>query len=50
MGESQEGVLQQGPNIPFGCHLSGFNGGVLGGRLGGWVVWGKIGEIMHHVP
>ena len=26
-----------------------FNGGVLGGRLGGWVVGGKVGETMCHV-
>ena len=49
MGESQGGVLQQGPNIPFDCHLSGLIGGVLGGRLGGWVVVGKVGETMCHV-
>ena len=49
MEESQGGVLQQGPNIPFDCHLSGLIGGVLGGRPGGWVVWGKVGETMCHV-
>ena len=49
MGESQGGVLQQGPNIPFGCHLSGLIGGVLGGRPGGWMVVGKVEETMCHV-
>ena len=41
MGESQGGVLQRGPNIPFDCHLSGLIGWVLGGRPGGWEAGGR---------
>ena len=49
MGESQGSFPQQGPHIPLAA-LVWSNGGVLGRRSGGWVVGGKVGEAMHHVP
>ena len=50
MGGSQGAIFsQQGPHIPLAAPVW-FNGRSLGGRLGGWVVGGKVGEIMHHGP